>query len=89
MINILASYPKFPMFSLIFETYQQIIFLKGWVLCDGSKIVEGPLINTYTPNLNAEGRFLRGGAATSQWTYQDHMMAQHGHQECTYFTGII
>ena len=33
----------------------------GWVLCDGSKIVGGIWDGRYTPNLNGEKRFLRGG----------------------------
>jgi len=51
----------------------------GWQMCDGSKINEGPMINEMTPDLNAEGRFLRGGTEFTSWTYQDQMMASHQH----------
>jgi hypothetical protein len=33
----------------------------GWMKCDGSLIDKGPWKNFVTPNLNGEGRFLRGG----------------------------
>ena len=33
----------------------------GWMKCDGSIIDKGPWKSFYTPNLNGEERFLRGG----------------------------
>ena len=35
---------------------------KGWVVCDGREIPEGIWKGSKTPNLNDEGRFLRGGS---------------------------
>ena len=32
-----------------------------------------------TPNLNNEGRFLRGGSISINWTYQEEMLEEHGH----------
>ena len=52
----------------------------GWQLCDGSLILEGNMLNLYTPELNAANRFLRGTDETcKEWTYQDHMMPAHRH----------
>ena len=50
---------------------------QGWQLCDGSEIQTGPMMNLYTPNLNSEGRFLRGGVGFDSWTFQDQMTLQH------------
>jgi len=52
---------------------------QGWQLCDGSVIETGPMRNVYTPNLNGEGRFLRGDNGFTAWTYQDQMLVNHGH----------
>ena len=32
------------------------------MLCNGALVLKGPMENKYTPNLNGEKRFLRGGA---------------------------
>ena len=51
----------------------------GWQMCDGQKILEGPMKGQNSPNINGEDRFLRGGKAFTSWTYQDHMIGQHKH----------
>merc|ERR1712126_280603 len=33
----------------------------GWMLCDGSEIIEGPWAGLLTPDINNSKRFLRGG----------------------------
>ena len=51
----------------------------GWQSCDGSLIREGPMKGKSTPNLNGEGRFLRGGNVQSSWSFQDDMVQDHSH----------
>ena len=53
---------------------------KGWQKCDGSPILDGPLKGQNTPNLNGEGRFLRGGSVTDSWTAQGDMVQDHYHR---------
>ena len=44
----------------------------GWMKCDGSEIPEdSPWAGLNTPNLNSEGRFLRGGKQRNTLELQD------------------
>ena len=47
--------------------------------CNGSLIEEGPMKGSYTPDLNGQQRFLRGGEEQSEWTFQDEMLREHSH----------
>jgi len=51
----------------------------GWLYCDGSRIKKGPWTGGVTPDLNAEGRFLRGGSPDQVLTMQDDSFQQHIH----------
>ncbi len=61
------------------ETLSHTQLPDGWQLCDGSIIFQGPMKDLQTPNLNIEGRFLRGGKEFQSWVYQDQMIGQHNH----------
>ena len=46
----------------------------GWMKCDGGLIAsESPWAGYHTPNLNGEGRFLRGGSPDDSNTFHDDM----------------
>ena len=51
----------------------------GWLLCDGGIIDQGLWNGGRTPNLNSEGRFLRGGSIDEVLTMQDDSFQDHGH----------
>ena len=51
----------------------------GWVLCDGSVIPKGVWQGSHTPNLNGEGRFLRGGNPDQVLSLENHMVQDHTH----------
>ena len=52
----------------------------GWQRCDGSKIMEGPMKNSYTPNLNGGELYLRGANDSYLMNHQDDQIGNHGHQ---------
>ena len=53
-----------------------------WVKCDGSKIMNGKSKwhKLKTPNLNKEGRFLRGGKPSDSLKFQEDAMQEHTHE---------
>ena len=51
----------------------------GWALCNGSTIAEGVWKGEKTPNLNGEGRFLRGGQPHEVLNLEEHMVEDHTH----------
>ena len=51
----------------------------GWVLCNGSTIARGVWKGDTTPNLNGEGRFLRGGDPHEVLNLEEHMVEDHTH----------
>ena len=51
----------------------------GWVLCNGTTIAEGVWKGDKTPNLNGEGRFLRGGDPHEVLNLEEHMVQDHTH----------
>ena len=51
----------------------------GWVLCNGSTIAQGVWKGDKTPNLNGEGRFLRGGDPHEVLNMEEHMVEDHTH----------
>jgi len=51
----------------------------GWVLCDGSVIPKGVWQGSHTPNLNEEGRFVRGGNPEQVLTMESHSIEDHNH----------
>ena len=54
----------------------------GWVRCDGHVIPEPSIwAGTNTPNLNGEGRFLRGSDDVNQLTLEDDTMQDHIHAD--------
>lgn len=61
------------------ESMSTVALPEGWQLCDGSKIESGPMNNIFTPNLNGEDYFLRGGSTSSDWIFQEQMLENHGH----------
>lgn len=67
------------LFFSIAESHISYYFVKGWQLCDGSNITTGPMTGLLTPNLNGEGRFLRGGVEFSEWEFQEQMLKDHKH----------
>ena len=52
---------------------------EGWVICNGTIIPKGVWSGEKTPNLNGEGRFLRGGAPHLVLNMEDHMVQDHTH----------
>ena len=57
---------------------------QGWQRCDGSLIETGPLAGKHTPDLNFDGRFLRGGLDFQSGDFeedaiQDHLHTDKGH----------
>merc|ERR1712126_269521 len=51
----------------------------GWQRCDGSQIEYGPWEGKFTPNLNGEHYFLRGGKDDEYLEMQDHAIVNHEH----------
>ena len=51
----------------------------GWLPCDGRMIENGPWSGGMTPNLNGDGRFLRGGDLDSVLTMQEDSFQDHDH----------
>merc|ERR1719206_351265 len=53
---------------------------EGWVRCNGDVIKPpSPWAGKYTPDLNSEGRFLRGGKDSDVLTFEDDMFKSHLH----------
>merc|ERR1719312_1898664 len=53
---------------------------EGWVRCNGEIIAApSPWAGKYTPDLNGEGRFLRGGKDSDVLTFEDDMIKRHLH----------
>ena len=52
---------------------------QGWQRCDGSTINEGPMIGEVTPDLNTEGRFLRGALDDNAGHFQSDAIQDHQH----------
>jgi len=54
----------------------------GWQRCDGSPISRGPLkgLGLHTPDLNGEGRFLRGGSDHQVGQLEDDSVEDHTHE---------
>merc|ERR1712141_223632 len=50
-----------------------------WMLCNGSKITEGIWTDLNTPNLNGDGRFLRGGQPQDILMFQEDTLQDHDH----------
>jgi len=57
---------------------------EGWQKCDGSTITKGIYKDLKTPNLNGEGRFLRGGNDAKATTLEEDMFQDHGHTVADY-----
>ena len=51
----------------------------GWQQCDGSLITEGPFTGLFTPDLNGERYFLRGGDESAVTTKENDMVHDHTH----------
>ena len=76
----ISDFDKFPLGTILpwinrpeLDTLHHEEFPAGWVLCDG--VWKGK----HTPNLNGEGRFLRGGHPGEVLTLEDHMIKDHTH----------
>ena len=54
---------------------------EGWLPCDGSVITKGPWAGGKTPDLNNEGRFLRGGNENDVLELQDDQIQDHEHED--------
>merc|ERR1719342_219218 len=52
---------------------------ENWQKCDGSVITHGIWEGKYTPNLNGEKRFLRGGGDNDVLTLEDDEILDHKH----------
>ena len=50
-----------------------------WMACDGSTIPNGLWAGRNTPNLNGEGRFLRGGPIENSLLTQEDSIQSHSH----------
>jgi len=58
---------------------------KGWVRCDGAAIPHPSVwAGKYTPNLNGEGRFLRGGSDSTVLKMEDDSFERHEHTYTAY-----
>ena len=53
----------------------------GWQRCDGSLIEQGPLAGQNTPDLNGDGRFLRGGADGRSGEFEEDAIQDHIHMD--------
>jgi len=53
----------------------------GWMFCDGSNITRGPWDGAKTPDLNNEGRFLRGGVEDQALAMEEDMLLDHNHED--------
>ncbi len=53
----------------------------GWQRCDGSLIVVGSLVGQNTPDLNSDGRFLRGAADEQSGQFEEDAMQDHTHHD--------
>ena len=52
---------------------------EGWTICDGSVIVSGVWKGLATPDLNSEGRFVRGGLTSQVLDLEESMVKDHLH----------
>jgi len=59
----------------------------GWQRCDGTKIEYGPWEGKFTPNLNGEHYFLRGGIDDEYLEMQDHAIVDHTHIDAGHYHG--
>ena len=59
----------------------KLSFGLGWMKCDGSVInyQNSPWKGSRVPNLNGQGRFLRGGSASQVLTMQEDTVEDHTH----------
>lgn len=76
------SGPQLPVGSIVAwhpSLVETLVLPAGWARCDGQTINDSasPLHGVVVPNLNGEGRFLRGSAQSG--VFQDHAIQQHGH----------
>ena len=53
----------------------------GWQRCDGSLIQVGPFAGQKTPDLNSDGRFLRGGLDRESGEFEDDSLQDHTHAD--------
>ena len=53
----------------------------GWLPCDGRAIENGPWSDGMTPNLNANGHFLRGGNENNAMEFEEDQMQDHEHTD--------
>ncbi len=53
----------------------------GWQRCDGTLIEVGPLVGQNTPDLNSDGRFLRGAADGQSGQFEEDAMQDHTHHD--------
>jgi len=51
------------------------------VACDGRAIENGPWLDGITPNLNANGHFLRGGNENNAMEFEEDQMQDHEHTD--------
>ena len=52
---------------------------EGWTICDGSVIVSGVWVGLTTPDLNSEGRFVRGRLLSEVLNMEESMLQDHLH----------
>ena len=52
---------------------------EGWTICDGSVIVSGVWMGITTPDLNSQGRFVRGGLLSEVLDMEESMLQDHLH----------
>jgi len=62
------------------------ILPEGWERCDGHIIGSGPMMGKQTPNLNGEGRFLRGGMIEQAGLLFEDQMKEHTHSASAHVT---
>jgi hypothetical protein len=53
----------------------------GWLPCDGRMIEKGPWKGGKTPDLNTDGRFLRGGTEETVLQMEDDQVLDHQHTD--------
>merc|ERR1711962_1960287 len=60
---------------------------EGWVPCDGSTNEKGPWKGAQTPDLNAQGHFLRGATMDRATEFQMDQMMDHEHEDPGHYHG--
>ena len=63
------------------DALHQEDFPDGWQLCDGTTITTGVWSGLSTPDLNTEGKFVRGGRVQDVLTIEDSMIQDHVHTD--------